>query len=88
MEVGDQTVVWREGDAAVFDDTYPHEVWNETNQTRVVLLIQFRRPMRQPGRFVANALISFVRHSSFVQRARRNLAYWEQAFARAEGERG
>lgn len=88
MEVGGETIVWREGRAAVFDDTYPHEVWNETNQTRVVLLIQFRRPMRQPGRMVADALVTFVRRSSFVQRARRNLDYWETAFAKAErGER-
>ena len=84
MDVDGHPVVWREGEAAVFDDTYPHEVWNRTDQPRVVLLIQFRRPMRQPGRLVADALVAFVRHSSFVQRARRNLAYWEQAFARAE----
>ena len=88
MDVDGHPVVWREGEAAVFDDTFPHEVWNETAQPRVVLLIQFRRPMRQPGRLVADALVGFVRHSSFVQRARRNLAYWEQAFARAEREAG
>ena len=84
MEVGGETVVWEPGRAAVFDDTYPHEVWNGTAETRVVLLIQFRRPMRQPGRLIADALVSFVRHSSFVQRARRNLDYWEAAFAKAE----
>ena len=84
MDVDGNTVVWRVGEAAVFDDTHPHEVWNETDQTRVLLLIQFRRPMRQPGRLVADMLVNFVRRSSFVQRARRNLAYWEEAFARAE----
>ena len=84
MDVDGNTVVWRVGEAAVFDDTHPHEVWNETDQSRVLLLIQFRRPMRQPGRFVADILVTFVRRSSFVQRARRNLAYWEEAFARSE----
>ena len=84
MDVDGETVVWRVGQAAVFDDTHPHEVWNETDQHRVLLLIQFRRPMRQPGRFVADLLVTLVRRSSFVQRARRNLAYWEDAFARSE----
>lgn len=88
MQVGDRTVIWRAGEVAVFDDTYHHEVWNDTDQVRVVLLIQFRRPMRQPGRLIADALVGFVRHSSFVRRARRNLAYWEQAFARAERASG
>lgn len=84
MDVAGTNVIWREGQAWVFDDTYEHEVWNETDEVRVLLLIQFRRPMRQPGRIVADSLVGFVRHSSFVQRARRNLAYWEDAFRRAE----
>lgn len=84
MDVDGSTVVWQAGEAIVFDDTFPHEVWNETEQTRVLLLIQFRRPMRQPGRLIADALVAFVRHSSFVQRARRNLTYWENVFAQAE----
>ena len=84
MDIDGNIVVWSEGAVTVIDDTYEHEVWNDTDETRVLLLIQFRRPMRQPGRFVADLLVGFVRHSSFVQRARRNLAYWEDAFARAE----
>lgn len=84
MDVDGHEVVWRVGEAAVLDDTYPHEVWNETDETRVLLLIQFQRPMRQPGRFLASIVIWVVRRSSFVQRARKNLAHWEAAFAAAE----
>lgn len=86
IEAGDMRSVWQEGEAFVLDDTWPHEVWNNTDETRVILLVQFRRPMRQPGRALGNAIIWAVRHSSFVQRARKNLAYWEEAFARAERE--
>jgi len=57
----------------VFDDTFPHEVWNETDDLRVVLLIQFRRPVRLPGRLLGAAFLAGVRHSPFVQEARRNL---------------
>ena len=84
MDVDGHAVVWREGEAVVIDDTYPHEVWNDTRETRVVLLIQFRRPLRFPGPLLASLIIGAVRHSSFVQRARRHLDYWETAFAKAE----
>lgn len=84
IEAGDMRDHWRDGEALVLDDTFPHAVWNETDETRVILLVQFRRPMRAPGRWLANVVVWVVRHSSFVQRARRNLHYWEAAFAAAE----
>lgn len=84
MQVDGEIVHWKVGTPTILDDTWFHEVWNDTEETRVVLLIQFRRPMRQPGRFVADAIVSFVRHSSFIQRARQNLRHWEKAYARAE----
>ena len=43
---------WREGESLVFDDTYEHEVWNETDETRVVLFLDVVRPLRQPMRVV------------------------------------
>ena len=30
MDVGDVRCVWQEGKPLFFDDTYPHEVWNDT----------------------------------------------------------
>jgi beta-hydroxylase len=84
MEVDRTQVVWKQDEAVVIDDTYPHEVWNESDETRVVLLIQFRRPMRWPGYLLGSLIIWVVRHSSFVQRARKNLDHWETAFAYAE----
>jgi beta-hydroxylase len=79
MAVADQMVTWHEGQCLVFDDTYPHEVWNDTDELRVVLLIQFRRPVRQPGRFVRDLFIEAVRRSPFVQEARDNFHAWEQS---------
>jgi ornithine lipid ester-linked acyl 2-hydroxylase len=79
MRVGDRTVRWAEGETLVFDDTYPHEVWNDTDGTRVVLLIQFARPLRHPGRFFADLFLGLIRRSPFVQEARRNLSQWNAA---------
>jgi beta-hydroxylase len=79
MRVADRVVRWAEGETLVFDDTYDHEVWNDTSGMRVVLLIQFRRPMRQPGKWIANAIMRLIRKSAFVQDARANVLRWNAA---------
>ena len=85
MAVDNQTVHWREGKCLVFDDTYHHEVWNETDEIRVVLLVQFERPMRQPGRAIGRAFMGAVRRSPFVQEARKNFLAWQGAQNRIDG---
>lgn len=79
MRVHDRIVRWAEGQTLVFDDTYDHEVWNDTTGTRVVLLIQFERPLRQPGKWVADLFLGFVRRSAFVQEAIGNIGRWNAA---------
>lgn len=84
MRVGDRVVRWAEGETLVFDDTYQHEVWNETEATRVVLLIQFERPLRNPGRWIADLFLGAVRRSPFVQEARTNVSRWNAAVNRLD----
>jgi beta-hydroxylase len=79
MRVDDRVVRWSEGQTLVFDDTYDHEVWNDTESTRVVLLVQFERPLRQPGKWFADLFLGFVKRSAFVQEARDNVAKWNAA---------
>ncbi len=79
MRVHDRVVRWAEGETLVFDDTYRHEVWNDTAGTRVVLLLQFERPLRNPGKWVADFFLGFVRRSAFVQEARDNIQSWNAA---------
>lgn len=84
MRVGDRMVRWAEGETLVFDDTYDHEVWNDTANTRVVLLIQFERPLRNPGRAIAEFFLGFVKRSAFVQEARTNIDRWNAAVKQFE----
>jgi beta-hydroxylase len=79
MRVDDRIVRWAEGETLVFDDTYQHEVWNDTDGTRVVLLVQFERPLKQPGKWFADLFLGFVKRSAFVQEARDNVAKWNAA---------
>lgn len=84
MNVGSETVGWTEGETLVFDDTYEHEVWNETDGTRIVLLVQFERPLRQPGKLAANLFLGGIRRSAFVKEAQDNIALWEQSIRKVE----
>lgn len=79
MRVGDRVLRWSEGETLVFDDTVDHELWNDGASARMVLHIQFRRPLRQPGRWLADALIGVLRRSPFVQDARTNIVRWNRA---------
>ncbi len=87
MRVDRQIVHWREGECLVFDDTYEHEVWNDTGAVRVVLLVQFKRPIRYPGKLAADAFLWGVRRSAFVRDAVDGFYAWEAAYARAEANR-
>jgi len=40
-----QQHTWRDGEAMLFDDTWPHEVKNDSNEVRAVLIIDVLRPM-------------------------------------------
>ena len=73
IEVGGQTRGWSAGKLLFLDDTYPHQVWNNTGQTRVVLLMQIRRPVGRFGRLVGSAFLAAVRRSAYVQDPRRAL---------------
>jgi ornithine lipid ester-linked acyl 2-hydroxylase len=84
MQVGQELVHWEEGRTFVFDDTYPHEVWNDTDEHRVILLVQFQRPMRWVGRLVTRLLIAAVRRSPYIRDARVNVDHWERVFASSE----
>ena len=69
MRVHDRVMRWAEGETLVFDDTYEHEVWNDTSGARVVLLIRFERPMRRAGRWIADLLLGAFKRLQAVDRA-------------------
>ncbi len=44
FRVGNDTRYWEEGKAWAFDDTIEHEAWNDSGETRVILLFDIWRP--------------------------------------------
>ena len=71
---------WSEGESIVFDDTYLHEVRNDTNQERIVLLVHFERPMGALGRAVHRLVLFLLRRTAFVKDALRHHEEWEERF--------
>jgi beta-hydroxylase len=57
--VGDTTSSWKENKLFIFDDTLLHQSFNETDQTRYCLFVDFIRPSPFPG--VMKAFVTLVR---------------------------
>jgi aspartate beta-hydroxylase len=48
FRVGDSTREWRVGEAFAFDDTIEHEAWNDSDELRVVFIIDLWQPSLAP----------------------------------------
>ena len=80
MSVGDEMVYWREGECVVFDDTYRHEIWNETDGTRVVLLFDVHRPLPPMLDAFNRSLLRVARVMPFVREPVRQHRSWEKEY--------
>lgn len=74
---------WNPGEVLVLDDTYEHEVWNDTDQERVVLLFDFNRPMRWPGRALNSILMYMIKFTAFYLEPKKNVQDFEARFEAA-----
>ncbi len=83
MRVDDQIKVWKEGEAFVFDDTYEHEVRNDTEEDRVVLILDFDRPMRLGGRLFNRTFISLLKLTAYYQEPKKAMRSYEDQFEAA-----
>lgn len=84
IRVGDQTRAWRVGEGMFFDDSYNHEVWNDSEQDRVVLFLDVVRPCSWPGSWLNSCVLWALSRSPFVRDIERNLRDWEERFGGLE----
>jgi beta-hydroxylase len=85
IRVGDEITTWEEGHSLLFDDTYEHEVWNDTDEVRVVLFLDVVRPLRFPMNVVNWIVLKAIAFSPFVLDARRRHLAWEAEYASVHG---
>ncbi|NIP30110.1 MAG: aspartyl/asparaginyl beta-hydroxylase domain-containing protein [Candidatus Dadabacteria bacterium] len=80
IRIGDDVVSWEEGKCLIFDDTFNHEVWNDTNSYRVVLFVDFIRPLKFPFNILNSILIKYFANASFIKEAEKKHKQWEKEF--------
>ncbi len=87
IRVGEDVRHWQQGRSMVFDDTFNHEVWNDTDETRVVLFVDVLRPLPEPESTLNRLIVKAIGYSPFVLDAKRNQEAWERRFRERRGKR-
>jgi len=82
IRVADQIGYWREGESLIFDDTFEHEVWNDTDKVRVVLFVDIVRPMPMLLSAVNAVVIRVIARSSLVRPGLEKFKSWDQRLRR------
>jgi len=80
IRVGDDIRHWEPGKSLMFDDVFNHEVWNDTDETRVILFVDVERPLPEPESTINKLLIKAIGYSPFVMDAKRNQEAWEERY--------
>ena len=88
MRVDREIVRWHEGETLMFDDTYEHEVWNDTDETRVVAARPVRAAVARAGK-MAGRTVSVERQAhGFRARGADNVALWAGNMRKIEDAHG
>jgi len=80
IRIGDETLHYEDGRCIVFDDTVAHEIYNQTDQIRVVLIVDFRRPLRPLGRAFNELFLWVFKRTGYVTEAKKLYLDWEDRF--------
>jgi beta-hydroxylase len=66
IRIGSDIYHWHTGQSLVFDDTIMHEAWNNSDEIRVVLFVDFKRSYPFPVNIFNNIMIALIRRSPFI----------------------
>jgi beta-hydroxylase len=79
IRVGSRTEHWRDGRSLLFDDTFEHEAWNDSDEIRVVLFVDVIRDLPWYLAVPNRAFIGAIRRSRFIKRALANNEAWQES---------
>ena len=66
IRVGKDVRFWEEGKSLIFDDSHLHEAWNDSDSYRVVLFVDFLRPLFFPLSILNRIMVWRIGTSEFV----------------------
>ena len=87
IRVGDEFAHWDEGKSLLFDDSYDHEAWNDSDGIRVVLFMDVMRPLKPPIKQLNNFVIKAISKSPYVGDAKKRHLDWEKKFEELRARR-
>ena len=76
MRVGNESRLWRDGEVWVFDDSFEHEVWNDADTPRLLLILDAWHPgltSEQQRHDALDTESSRRRYQTLLQRERQGL---------------
>lgn len=77
IRIANETHCWEEGKCLIFDDTWNHEVWNDTDGFRVVLFVDFARPLKKPWHWLNLFIMNLAPLAPFLREAKGRQKAWE-----------
>jgi len=78
IKINGNTYHWQQGRSLIFDDTYEHEAWNRSKEKRVVLFVDFERPLPFWLQPLNKFMIWLIGSSPFVKNILANINRLEQ----------
>jgi len=70
----------KEAGTITFDDSFNHEVWNDTGGWHAVLFVDFARPLRRPWHWLNRSFIGLGPLAPFLREAGQKQKAWEKKF--------
>lgn len=80
IRVVDRVCHWEEGKSLIFDDAFEHEAWNHSDKVRVVLFVDFVKPLRFPANFLNWLLLNIAVFTPFIREGYEAQKKWEKVF--------
>ena len=73
IKVNGETYHWEVGHSLIFDDTFIHEAWNNSDEKRIVLFVDFKRGYVFPINVLNNLMVALIGMSPFVSNVLKKL---------------
>jgi beta-hydroxylase len=77
IRIADQRRRWRDGASLVFDDSFDHEVRNNSTKPRCVVFADVERPLPWPLSALNQFILRRAAHSALSKDTLRNIRTWE-----------
>lgn len=78
LHVNGQPYTWKEGEAVLFDDLHLHEVTNQSDDIRVILIVDVLRPMPSFANFLNHFLSNAFIKNGYFKYLLNNLAAFDK----------